>query len=393
MSRPLAALLLVIVITSACAQDRQVWFGGPFRVGTTPISTLSEVSGVVSSVHSPGLLWMHNDSGDEPRIFALTSQGRIVAEVKLQGAKHIDWEDIARGPGPVQGKSYLYIADIGDNSARRSEVTIYRIREPLLDTAQRDIRRVVAADSVERFTLHYPDGSRDAEALLVEPRSGELVIVTKRENRCRVYSTSALPASGGSVVLSYVGDLPLQLVTGGDVSPDGSMVVLKTYLHVRLWTRLPGSSLAATITGAGTPLPYMPERQGEAIGFTSNGDGYYTTSECENGGPSSAIMLYPSAPDETRARQLRDVRLPSISVGRIVPSGTTYRVRYSVPELERVSLTVHNAAMFRVMTLAEDSAESGPQERDFDASKLPPGSYSVVLESASARVSALLEIR
>jgi hypothetical protein len=64
-----------------------------------------------------------------------------------------------------------------------------------------------------------------------------------------------------------------------------------------------------------------------------------------------------------------------------------------MPEVERVSLTVHNAAMFRVMTLAEDSAESGPQERDFDAAKLPPGSYAVVLESPSARVSALLEIR
>lgn len=160
MKCPAAALALVIVITSACAQDAQPWFGGPFRVGTTPIDKLPEVSGVVSSVQSPGLLWMHNDSGDEPRIFGLTPQGSVVAEVSLQGAMHIDWEDIARGPGPVKGVSYLYIADIGDNAARRSDITIYRIRERLCDTSQRNVRAVIASDSVERFTLRYPEIGR-----------------------------------------------------------------------------------------------------------------------------------------------------------------------------------------------------------------------------------------
>lgn len=393
MSRSIAVILLTLSLTTACAQDARVWFGGPFRIGTTPIDRLPEISGLVSSAQNPGLLWAHNDSGDEPRIFGLTPQGRIVAEVGLQGATHIDWEDIARGPGPVKGASYLYIADIGDNAARRSTVSIYRIHEPRIDTSVRATRSTIAADSVERFVLRYPDGARDAEALLVDPNSGEIVIVTKREQRCRVYMTAKLPASGDTTTLTYVRDIPLQLVTGGDVSTDGSMIVLKTYLHLRMWERLPGTSLAASIIGAGTPLPYMPERQGEAVCFTQAGDGYYTTSECENSGPAAAIMFYPSAGDETRARSLRDVRLPSLSVNRIAPSGTIYRVRYSMPEVERVSLTVHNAAMFRVMTLAENSAESGPQERDVDVAKLPPGSYAVVLESPSARVSALLEIR
>ena len=393
MSRSIEVLLFALSLTTSCAQDAQVWFGGPFRVGTTPIDKLPEVSGLVASVQTPGLLWMHNDSGDEPRIYGISPQGRIITEVVLQGATHMDWEDIARGPGPVQGASYLYIADIGDNSARRSAITIYRIREPQIDTSIRAARLTIAADSVESFTLRYPDGARDAEAMIVDPRSGEIVIVTKREQRCRVYTIATLPVSTATATLEYVRDIPLQLVTGGDVSSDGSAIVLKTYMHVRMWKRRPGAGLAESITGAGSPLPYMPERQGEAIGFTSSADGYYTTSECENGGPASAIMFYPSANDETQARQLRDVRLPSIAVSRMVPSGTKYRVRYSMPEVERVSLTVHNAAMFRVMTLAEDSAESGPQERDFDAAKLPPGSYAVVLESPSARVSALLEIR
>ena len=388
-----AIFLAVLFAATACAQPPQVWFGGPFRVGSTPIDALPEVSGIVSSTTNPGVLWMHNDSGDEPRIFAVTLPGRVVAQVRLEGAKHLDWEDIAKGPGPESGATYLYVADIGDNGARRGAVTIYRIKEPRIDTSLRDQRRVVSADSVERFTFAYPDGPRDAEAVLVDPLTGDIVFVTKREQRCRVYVASAPLRKGQVDTLEYRGDLPLQLVTGGDVSSDGSTILLKTYLHVRLWKRQPGQSLASALTGTGKPLPYMPERQGEAIGMTPDGDGYYTTSECENGGPAAAIMLYPQAKSESAAEQLRDVRLPSISATRPNPTSKSVRIRYTVPDVERISITLHNAAMFNVMTIAEDSAEAGLQERDIDISKLPPGSYAVVLETTSHRVSTLLEVR
>ncbi|MEN9281168.1 MAG: hypothetical protein RL594_103 [Bacteroidota bacterium] len=386
-------LLVALVAATACAQPPQVWFGGPFRVGTTPIETLPEVSGIVSSIANSSVLWMHNDSGDEPRIFAVTLPGRVVAQVRLEGAKHLDWEDIAKGPGPVAGAAYLYIADIGDNGARRSTVVIYRIREPRIDTTMRDQQLVIPADSIERFTVAYADGPRDAEALLVDPATGDIVIVTKREQRCRVYVAPAPQSTTGIDTLRYHGDIPLQLVTGGDVSPDGSTILLKTYLHVRLWKRQPGQSLASAITGAGKPLPYMPERQGEAIGMTPAGDGFYTTSECEHGGSAAAIMFYPQAETASAAEQLRDVRLPSISANRLNPTSKTVRIRYTVPDVERISITLRNAAMFNVMTIAEDSAEAGLQERDIDISKLPPGSYAVVLETTSQRVSTLLEVR
>ncbi|MFN6114174.1 MAG: hypothetical protein ACK47W_10595 [Bacteroidota bacterium] len=287
--------------------------------------------------------------------------------------------------------AYLYVADIGDNSARRSSVTVYRIREPRLDTAQRGLRMAIPADSIERLTLRYPDGARDAEALLVDPRSGDIVIVTKRENRCRVYSVAAPHTGGSDRTMRFEGELPLQLITGGDVSPNGSTIILKNYLYVRAWTRSSGSTLAAALTGSGTPLPSMPEGQGEAIGFSADGSGYYTTSECERAGPPAAIYYYPAVPQRSiNSGMLRDVRLPSIDVQKL--EATTYRVRYTVPEIERISLTVHNSAMFKVMTLAEDTAESGVQEREFDARKLGSGSFVIVLQTMSTRVSALLEI-
>ncbi len=390
--RPLCRLLAIIIsITTACAQEPSTFYAGPFAVGRTPLKDLPEVSGLVASQLNSGLIWMHNDSGDEPRLFALTLPGNVIASVRLEGASHIDWEDIARGPGPVSDASYLYVADIGDNSARRSSVTVYRVREPRIDTAQRGLRLAIPADSVERLTLRYPDGARDAEALLVDPRTGDIVIVTKRENRCRVYSVAAPHTGGSDRTMRFEGDLPLQLITGGDVSANGSTIILKNYLYARAWTRTSGSSLAASLNGAGTPLPYMPEGQGEAIGFSADGGGYYTTSECESAGPPAAIFYYPAVPQRSRnSGAMRDVRLPSIDVQKL--EATTYRVRYTVPEIERISLTVHNSAMFKVMTLAEDTAESGVQEREFDARKLGSGSFVVVLQTMSARVSALLEI-
>jgi hypothetical protein len=104
-------------------------------------------------------------------------------------------------------------------------------------------------------------------------------------------------------------------------------------------------------------------------------------------------MLYLRAESAQAAARLRDVRLPSISAARLGMSGSLYRIRYTVPEVQRISLKICNAAMFTVMVVAEDSAESGTQENDVDLSKLPIGSYAVVLESASARVSTLLEIK
>ena len=77
----------------------------------------------------------------------------------VAGAEHVDWEDIA-----IRGRT-LYIGDIGDNLAQRPEIAVYRMPE--------------TSTVAEKITLRYPDGPHDAEALLVDPRDGTIVIVTK----------------------------------------------------------------------------------------------------------------------------------------------------------------------------------------------------------------------
>ena len=88
---------------------------------------LTEASGIAASRPYPGVLWTHNDSGDPARVFALNAHGEHLGIYTIAGASNRDWEDIATGPGPEPGRSYLYIGEIGDNSAVYVTKYIYRL--------------------------------------------------------------------------------------------------------------------------------------------------------------------------------------------------------------------------------------------------------------------------
>ena len=132
------------------------------KVGTVTAPAATELSGLALS--RSGTLWTHNDSGDGPRVLALDRRGRLQREVVLNGAEAIDWEDIA-----VRGRT-VYVGDIGDNLAARPNVTVYRFREPPPG---------VTSVTPERIDLRYTDGAHDAETLLVDPRSGAIIVITK----------------------------------------------------------------------------------------------------------------------------------------------------------------------------------------------------------------------
>jgi hypothetical protein len=96
----------------------------------TPLSAppLRELSGLVESARHPGVFWAHNDSLDAPRLFALTSQGALITERRVLGARNVDWEDITVARDHPQG--LLFVADSGDNFHWREERSVYVVREP-----------------------------------------------------------------------------------------------------------------------------------------------------------------------------------------------------------------------------------------------------------------------
>jgi hypothetical protein len=274
------------VLAAACAHTLVA-----STTGTIASAALDETSGIAASRRVGGVWWVHNDSGDTARVFAIGTDGRDLGEYALAGATAVDWEDIAAGPGPTAGVSYLYLADIGDNAKSRGSVQVYRVAEPLVDPSAAPGPPQTLND-VAQLNFTYPDGSHDAEGFIVDPSTGQLFVVTKdlAGGVAQVYRAPANLAGGSTTTLTHVATVSLgagQGVTGADVSPAGDVVGLRTYLAVFLFPRASGEPLSQAFTQpscAGAAPPFgsassASEPQGEAIGFTRDGRGYVTVSE------------------------------------------------------------------------------------------------------------------
>lgn len=232
-----------------------------------------EVSGIVASLAHKDVFYVHNDSGDVARFFAIDSAGAALATFAVSGAQAIDWEDIARGPCPTG--TCIFLGDIGDNQSKRSAYAVYRVTEP---TTIADASLVA-----ETLPFTYPDGSHNAETLLADPATGGLFVVTKTVGTSSVYAFPLPLTPGKSVVLKKAGDLSLPimpaLITGGDVHPGGRGVLIRTYSDVWLFPQAQGMSVVDALLGTPCAEPAPIESQGEAIGWLASGAGYLTTSE------------------------------------------------------------------------------------------------------------------
>jgi hypothetical protein len=245
----------------------------PQRTGSLADPAITELSGLVQSRAHPGVFWVHNDSGDTARIFAIDEQGATLHEYAIAGAGAVDWEDIAIAPGD-SGQAELYIGDIGDNGKSRDHVTVYEVPEP-------DPSQEVPAQAATARRLTYPDGAHDAEARFVDPTTRDLFVVTKElSGSSEVFR---LPAGQSALTKVTTLDLGLaQLVTAGDISADGSTIVLRTYNEVFVWDRRTGESVGDAFTRPPCRAPAPQDRQGEAIGLDPDGRGYVTSSEGAN---------------------------------------------------------------------------------------------------------------
>lgn len=251
-------------------------YADPTPVGTLPL-VLDETSGLAASRKNRGVLYAHNDSGDTARIFALDEKGALLGEIAFGGATAVDWEDLAVGPCPAG--SCVWVGDVGDNHKSRSDYALYRIAEPSLDGTP-FAKRTVAA---EKFPFAYPDGQWNCETVLVHPKTGEVFLVTKvGMSAAGVYRFPTKLVAGTPVTLEKVGaaaGTAMSLVTGGDISPCGDRVLLRTYFSLFEYAIPPGKSIAEALATAPTKVPVAKEPQGEAVAFRADGRGYFTAPE------------------------------------------------------------------------------------------------------------------
>lgn len=267
---PLAAAGgLLVAVPAGAAADDDPGGGLDFQVGsdsgkgragaepdgfTLKDRRIAESSGIAASRSHKGVYWTHNDQDDAPRVYAVDSRsGRTVATVTLKGANFRDVEAISIGP-----HGDVYVGDIGDNlGGEWSEVWLYRFHEPkrLHDTTV----------TPTRYTVRYADGPRDAEALMVHPKTGRAYIVSKSDkNKGAFYEGPPRLSPSGVNTFRRVGGTDLW-ATDGAFSPDGTRLMVRGYFSGRMYRWRDGRPSAI----GGVSVPF--QQQGESVTFTPDG--------------------------------------------------------------------------------------------------------------------------
>lgn len=250
----------------------------PQSHGKVNEAALDEISGLARSGATPGEYWVVNDSGPAT-VHRLSSDGQVRASWPLPDGQNRDWEDIASYD--ADGKSWIVVGDIGDNSARtgsgstRATLDLYRFVEGA---------STPTAGEVEVLSFAYPDKPHDAEALFVDPSNQDIWVITK-ENDSHLTKVFVWPypqVSGQA--LTFVADLPLgttsaliNAATSADISKDRRRLWVRTYSAVLLWELGAGESIADAFAREPREMVAPVEIQGEAI--VDAGDGFVTISE------------------------------------------------------------------------------------------------------------------
>ena len=257
-------------------------------LGEIKYDMIDEASGIASSKNNSNIIWIHNDSGDRSRIYAVGIDGSHLGVVNITGVIARDWEDMCIGPGPEKNIDYIYIGDIGDNFSTKEKKRIHRFKEPIINLDSMQVPFSISIKEVETITFSYPDKKFDSETLMIDSSTKDLYLVTKRQNPAQIYRLPFPQSTEQTIDAEYVGNLSipkkgeypaLDWVSSGEISRDGKQVLIKTYDNIYLIKKKNNLDLFSTLNSTQKELKYIPEPQGEAVCFRWDQLGYYTVSE------------------------------------------------------------------------------------------------------------------
>src|SRR5262245_17431928 len=90
-----AGFMSLSLTGAACGGAQQELSPGVLQIGEIDNPKITESSGVVASRHYTNVFWTHNDGGKSDTLFAISREGKTLAEFRVAGANFDDWEDIA----------------------------------------------------------------------------------------------------------------------------------------------------------------------------------------------------------------------------------------------------------------------------------------------------------
>ncbi|MDP9391682.1 MAG: hypothetical protein M3P89_09935 [Actinomycetota bacterium] len=260
----LGAALVLSAVAPAAAEEAASAVpaeGAPSSRCQISDGRLAELSGMVASGND---VLAVNDGGDQVAVHRLDAACSVV-DVRTAAVDPYDPEDMALGADGT-----VWISDTGDNNLNRPTVALIALRPD---------------GTTGVYRLAYPDGPRDAEALLLAPDGTPYLVTKEVLGASAVYRPAAALIDGGTVSLVEVAAVNITLtgtpggpvgragqlmVTGGSVSATGTHLALRTYTDAYVWP-LAASDVAAALAAAPVHVPLPESPQGEAISFAADG--------------------------------------------------------------------------------------------------------------------------
>ncbi|MFF7053338.1 WD40 repeat domain-containing protein [Streptomyces griseorubiginosus] len=213
---------------------------------------ITESSGLAASHQHPGIYWTHNDQDTGAYLYAVDSAtGGTVARITMTGVgTPRDVEAIAIGPG-----NEIWVGDIGDNDGVTwPYVWIYKLPEP------KELKDQTV--KATQYVVKYSDGSRDAESMVVHPKTGRVYIIDKQEDGGHLYEGPAELSPKGTNLFRPTAPIDLW-ATDATFSPNGEQLVVRGYFG-GLWYDWNGSDLKkkgrlSVPLGQGESVSYSPD--------------------------------------------------------------------------------------------------------------------------------------
>ena len=282
--------IVALVCAFASAQEDE----GPFkRVAEVEHTPISEISGIVMSVTYENVWWVHNDSGNEPALFAIDADGdpilpvwlkesfQVGAEkspkptwpgIEILAASNVDWEDIALHDGK------LYLCEMGNNGNARRDLGVYVINEP-------NPRAVDRMRVLKFIPIRYPDQEVfpakkwhfDCEGLFVD--QGKLYFVTKHrapgqigqlERGAKLYRLDSQHLDRENELVLVGAHSQLAAPTGADLSPDGRHLAVSTVMALWVFERPENDDNWFNGKARRIALPRQKTMQAEAVTWDDN---------------------------------------------------------------------------------------------------------------------------
>lgn len=242
-------IIFVLFLFSSCASSYSI------------SSKLSEISGIENPYK--GMFFAINDSGDEPIVYLMTSNGAVFHKIFVSGAKNVDWEDLS------SDGDFLYIGDIGNNRNQRKNLMVYRA--PINDLFPYYIDGELNhnfPDTIvaEHYPLNYPDQMSfppkmsqmnfDSEALTCA--DGKLLILSKDRSKpykglCKIYEVNLTNTPPQINLLQEIQLKGISWITGSVTGCDylNNKLYVLTYKRLYIYERRKGEFTLLRIKNLG----------------------------------------------------------------------------------------------------------------------------------------------